>query len=227
MEREGDTALQLGELTGRREARGGGHEAGGMRHTASGERQGPLRLLFVGRNPLRKGLHHLLMAWNAADKRPGDLLTIVCAAKPLETQRLVEGRNDVLWLDSVSAEELARLYGDSDALVVPSLCEGFGHVYLEAMGHGCAVVGTNNSALPDIGDENQGVFTVGVGAVGELAQVISRASADPFIFRNVGEVARQQAGEFTWGKFHAVLMRWLTGLGRSYNSEVVAETHNR
>jgi glycosyltransferase involved in cell wall biosynthesis len=198
-----------------------------MRHTASGERQGPLRLLFVGRNPLRKGLHHLLMAWNAADKRPGDLLTIVCAAKPLETQRLVEGRNDVLWLDSVSAEELARLYGDSDALVVPSLCEGFGHVYLEAMGHGCAVVGTNNSALPDIGDENQGVFTVGVGAVGELAQVISRASADPFIFRNVGEVARQQAGEFTWGKFHAVLMRWLTGLGRSYNSEVVAETHNR
>jgi glycosyltransferase involved in cell wall biosynthesis len=161
----------------------------------------PLRLLFVGRNPLRKGLHHLLMAWNAAEKRQGDLLTIVCAAKPLEMQRLVEGRDDVRWLDAVSGEELDQLYAEADALVVPSLCEGFGHVYLEAMGRGCAVVGTRNSALPDIGDEAQGVFTVGVGDVEGLAQAISRASADPLMFRNVGDAARRRAGDFTWDKF--------------------------
>jgi glycosyltransferase involved in cell wall biosynthesis len=163
----------------------------------------PLRLLFVGRNPLRKGLHHLLMAWNAAEKQPGDLLTIVCAARPLEMQRLVEGRSDVRWLDSVSGEELDRLYAEADALVVPSLCEGFGHVYLEAMSRGCVVVGTRNSALPDIGNETRGVFTVDVGDVEGLAQVISRASADPSIFRNVREAARQRAGEFTWEKFRA------------------------
>jgi len=161
----------------------------------------PLRLLFVGRNPLRKGLHHLLMAWNAAEKQPGDLLTIVCAAKPLEMQRLCEGRDDVRWLGSVSGEELDRLYAEADALVVPSLCEGFGHVYLEAMGRGCAVVGTRNSALPDIGDETQGVFTVDVGDVEGLAQLISRASADPLTFRNAGGAARQRAMEFTWERF--------------------------
>ena len=222
MEREGNTALQLGELTGRREARGagqeaigGGHEARGnrqeaigmghgargIRRTADGQWQGSLRLLFVGRNPLRKGLHHLLMAWDAAKKKPGDLLTIVCAAKPAELRHLAEGRDDVLWLESVSAEGLARLYGDSDALVVPSLCEGFGHVYLEAMGHGCAVVGTSNSALPDIGDENQGVFTLEVGDPDALGRLISRASADPGVFRNCREAARRRAGEFTWSKF--------------------------
>jgi glycosyltransferase involved in cell wall biosynthesis len=141
------------------------------------------------------------MAWNSVSKRSGDLLTIVCAAKPLEMQRLVETRDDVRWLDSVSGEELDRLYAEADALVVPSLCEGFGHVYLEAMRHGCAVIGTRNSALPDIGDETQGVFTVDVGHVEGLAQVISRASADSSIFRNVGEAARQRAGDFTWEKF--------------------------
>jgi glycosyltransferase involved in cell wall biosynthesis len=141
------------------------------------------------------------MAWNAADKRAGDLLTIVCAARPLEMQRLVEGRKDVRWLDSVSGEELDRLYAEADALVVPSLCEGFGHVYLEAMSRGCVVVGTRNSALPDIGNETRGVFTVDVGDVEGLAQVISRASADPLIFRHVGEAARQRAGAFTWEKF--------------------------
>jgi glycosyltransferase involved in cell wall biosynthesis len=162
---------------------------------------GSLRLLFVGRNPLRKGLHHLLMAWNAANKRPGDLLTIVCAAKPLELQRLAECRNDVRWLDSLSGDELAQLYRGSDALVVPSLCEGFGHVYLEAMGHGCAVVGTRNSALPDIGDEKQGVFMVGVGAVDGLARLISDASHHPSLFRKVSEAAKRRAGEFTWERF--------------------------
>ena len=166
----------------------------------------PLKFLFVGRNPLRKGLHHLLMAWNAADKRAGDLLTIVCAARPLEMQRLVEGRSDVRWLDSVSGEELDRLYAEADALVVPSLCEGFGHVYLEAMGRGCAVVGTRNSALPDIGDETQGVFTVDVGDVAGLALLIGNASADPAIFRNRCDSAKQRASEFTWSRFRQAMV---------------------
>jgi glycosyltransferase involved in cell wall biosynthesis len=143
------------------------------------------------------------MAWNAADKRAGDLLTIVCAARPFEMQRLVEGRKDVRWLDSVSGEELDRLYAEADALVVPSLCEGFGHVYLEAMSRGCVVVGTRNSALPDIGNETRGVFTVDVGDVEGLAQLISEASVDPAMFRNVGDAARRRASDFTWGKFRA------------------------
>ena len=165
----------------------------------------PLRLLFVGRNPLRKGLHHLLMAWNAAAKSAGDSLTIVCAAKPAEVVRLAEGRQDVRWLDPVSAEELARLYGDSDALVVPSLCEGFGHVYLEAMSHGCAVVGTSNSALPDIGSEAEGVFALDAGDVEGLGKLLSRASSDPDVFRSRRDAAKRRAGEFTWIQFRQLI----------------------
>jgi glycosyltransferase involved in cell wall biosynthesis len=190
------TTLQLEKLTGRREGVESLPATSNSLHAT-----GSLRLLFVGRNPLRKGLHHLLMAWNSANKRPGDLLTIVCAAKPLEIQRLVEGRDDVRWLDSLSGDELVQLYRESDALVVPSLCEGFGHVYLEAMSHGCAVVGTRNSALPDVGDEKQGVFTFKVGDLDALGRLISRASADPGVFRSCREAAKKRAGEFTWSKF--------------------------
>jgi glycosyltransferase involved in cell wall biosynthesis len=203
-ERQGaEVRCQRSEDGGRSEDREQKTESGGCLLATSNSRPatGSLRLLFVGRNPLRKGLHHLLMAWNAAQKAPGDLLTVICAAKPAELQRLAEGRQDVRWLASVSAGELGKLYAESDALVVPSLCEGFGHVYLEAMGLGCAVVGTRNSALPDIGDENQGVFTVDVGDVEGLARLISRASADALMFRGVSEVARQRSGEFTWEGF--------------------------
>jgi glycosyltransferase involved in cell wall biosynthesis len=143
------------------------------------------------------------MAWNSADKQPGDLLTIVCSARPPALQKLAEGRRDVRWLESVSGFELEKLYGEADALVVPSLCEGFGHVYLEAMGHGCAVVGTLNSALPDIGGEDQGVFLVNPGEVGELTRMISKASVDPSMFRSKSDAAKSRASEFTWEKFRA------------------------
>jgi glycosyltransferase involved in cell wall biosynthesis len=82
-------------------------------------------------------------------------------------------------------------------------------VYLEAMGHGCAVVGTRNSALPDIGDAKQGVFTLGVGDVDGLARLISDASSAPSMFRNVGEAAKQRAAEFTWGRFRSFIAREL------------------
>ena len=164
-------------------------------------RHGPLKLLFVGRNPLRKGLHHLLLAWRAAKKRNGDRLTIVCAAPERAVRELAVGQADVVWKESVSGEELTRLYWEADALVVPSLCEGFGHVYLEAMGHGCAAVGTAHSALPDLGGENEGVFLVPAGEPERLAELIGKASADPGIFRSRSEAARERVADFTWAKF--------------------------
>jgi glycosyltransferase involved in cell wall biosynthesis len=178
-------------------------EETGIRGQEPGAKMGPLRLLFVGRGPVRKGLHHLLMAWNAASKQQGDVLTIVCSARPPALQRLAEGRGDVRWLESVSGLGLQELYGEADALVVPSLCEGFGHVYLEAMGHGCGVVGTCNSALPDIGGEDQGVFFVDPGNVDQLERIISKASADPSMFRSRSDAAKRRASEFTWEKFRA------------------------
>jgi len=141
------------------------------------------------------------MAWDAAEKSPGDLLTIVCAARPPAIFRLAAGRADVRWLPSVSGQELEKLYAESVALVVPSLCEGFGHVYLEAMGHGCAVVGTRNSALPDLGGESEGVFTVEVGDIEELRRVLSSASKDPGLFRLCADNAQRRASQFTWSRF--------------------------
>ena len=166
-------------------------------------RQGPLKILFVGRNPLRKGLHHLLLAWRQAGKKEGDRLTVVCAARDRAVRDLAAGQGDVVWRDSVSGEELSRLYREADALVVPSLCEGFGHVYLEAMGHGCAAVGTSHSSLPDLGGEKEGVFVFQTGEVEALATLISRASVEPGIFRSRAEVARRRAEKFTWEKFRA------------------------
>jgi glycosyltransferase involved in cell wall biosynthesis len=162
--------------------------------------RGGLKLLFVGRNPLRKGLHHLLLAWKAANRKPGDKLTIVCREKTPELAGLSSQRG-VEWRDSVSEDELHRLYRESDALVVPSLCEGFGHVYLEAMSFGCPVVGTDHSVLADIGGGEAGVFRVAPGNVAQLAELISAASSDPSVFASKREQAALQPRRFSWEAF--------------------------
>jgi glycosyltransferase involved in cell wall biosynthesis len=156
--------------------------------------------LFVGRNPLRKGLHHLLLAWKHARRNPEDLLTIVCREKPAGLLALAR-EGGVRWKESVSEAELHDLYAESDALVVPSLCEGFGHVYLEAMSFGCPVVGTDHSILADIGGEESGVFQVQAGDVSQLAKLISAASANRMVFGARRENAARQPQRFSWQAF--------------------------
>jgi len=187
-------------------------EIGGWR-SEERTRSAGLRLLFVGRGAMRKGLHHLLLAWKTAERTANDQLTIVCSEKFPLLREMASGLTGIRWIDSLAGPALDDLYRQSDAVVVPSLCEGFGHVYLEGMSRGCAVVGTSNSALPDFGGQESGVFTVAAGNPSELAALISEASRNPEMFRDASEAAKQRASEFTWDRFRQGVAAAIRQLG--------------
>lgn len=196
-----------------RPAAGAAEQKGGHMRTAAP--QSGLKLLFVGRNPLRKGLHHLLLAWTNARKNPDDLLTIICRERPASLSVLAE-KGGVRWKESVSEEELHSLYRESDALVVPSLCEGFGHVYLEAMSFGCPVVGTNHSVLADIGGEDAGVFLVEAGNISQLTQLITTASGNRMVFGAKRDQAASTPRQFSWGAFRKGVGAAISGLDSGF-----------
>ncbi len=50
----------------------------------------------------------------------------------------------------MSDEELARLYGEAEVAIVPSLYEGFSLPAIEAMSCGVPVVATTGGALPEV-----------------------------------------------------------------------------
>jgi glycosyltransferase involved in cell wall biosynthesis len=56
----------------------------------------------------------------------------------------------IKFLGEVPADDLAALYSGADALVYPSLREGFGLPVLEAMGHGTAVVTSRGTATEEV-----------------------------------------------------------------------------
>jgi len=109
--------------------------------------------LFVGTGIQRKGLHHLLMAWKRAKLKKSHL-TIVSRWIDPEIRLAVDPGDRVTWLNSVSNRKLMNIYRKSHIFVLPSIIEGFGYVYLEAMAHGCFCIGTSNTGLPDVGSLN-------------------------------------------------------------------------
>lgn len=109
---------------------------------------GNCEFLFVGQGIQRKGLHHLLRAWTR-NPPSGSRLTIV-AYRIDEGIAALAAHPSVRLLGYQDREALNRIYAESDVFVMPSLVEGFGLVYLEALAAGCHVIATTNTGIPDL-----------------------------------------------------------------------------
>jgi glycosyltransferase involved in cell wall biosynthesis len=162
--------------------------------------------LFVGSGFQRKGLHHLLLAWQHA-RLPNDCrLTVVSRTIDPAIEPLLRHVCEVKVLRGVTQFELEALYRESDLFVMPSLVEGFGQVYLEALSHGLPVLGTENTCLPDIGTELDGVYitpSADVGALVDKLESLSRELPDQPERRLK---AYAKARQFTWQKFYKDLL---------------------
>lgn len=133
------------------------------------------RFLFVGQGIQRKGLHHLIKAWNSANI-PNASLTLVCYRIDPGIERLIDPARRVTLLRRQTPAELDRIYAQSDVFIMPSLIEGFGLVYLEALERGCFVIGTENTGLSDLDLSRDCHELVEAGNVESIRAALMRAS---------------------------------------------------
>ena len=165
------------------------------------------RVLFVGSAIQRKGIHYLLKAWEMADLPTGAQLTVVARSYDrdfFDPARLPAG---CTYHAGVDRARLAQLYASSTLFCMPSLIEGFGQVYLEALAAGLPVLGTPNTCLPDIGDEVDGVFIAPAGDAMALARKLETLAGRLPGNMDVRESARQVAGQFGWQNFRSSIVR--------------------
>jgi len=165
--------------------------------------------LFVGSGIQRKGLHHLLNAWKQAILPEESQLILVCRVLDPGIQTMIAQTPKVRLLQGVNAEALGQLYQSSSLLVMPSLIEGFGQVFLEALSYGCPVLGTRNTCLPDLGGESDGVFLSNVGDLDHLIHQLEHLANYLPSHANIRTNARACAERFSWQAFRSSLCRWL------------------
>lgn len=147
-----------------------------LRHFRREKPLGQIRFLFVGQGVQRKGLHHLALAWRSVCKELHSKAELTVVA-----HRIDPGIRDLLRLPGIrvlgaqSREALDDLFAESHVFVMPSLIEGFGHVYTEALAAGCYVIGTKNTGLPDITPPEDAVGFIEPGNIEHLASLILSA----------------------------------------------------
>lgn len=158
---------------------------------------GPIKLLFVGNLIPRKGLHHLLDSLSLLPPETWRLTIVgrVVGHKSytVKIRRAVKAKiktRQISMLGSVDTLQLAEQYRLNHLLVVPSSYEGFGIVYLEAMGFGLPAIATDSGATAETIINNMNGFLVQPNAREELAQRIHQLHLNRDILSQMGMAAR-------------------------------------
>jgi glycosyltransferase involved in cell wall biosynthesis len=147
---------------------------------SAGGGHGPTRLLCVGAITPRKGHRLLINALAALTHLDWELDCIGSLDRDPRTtaalrQQIAELRLEprVRLIGTVDADALAAAYHRAELFVLPSLFEGYGMAYAEAVARGLPIIGTNAGAIPDTVPADAALF-VEPGAVPSLTRALEQ-----------------------------------------------------
>lgn len=181
---------------------------------------GPLRILFVGNLIPRKGLHLLLPALMEIQDCDWCLEVVGRTdADPAYAQRARRlarrlGLDErVRFHGGLSDANLSAAFRRSHVLVVPSSYEGFGIVYLEAMGFGLPAVASNSGAAGEIITHGVDGCLAPGGSGEKIAHCLRMLCRDRQRLAEMGKAARQRYLRHpTWEQTGQTIHRFLKTL---------------
>ena len=182
-------------------------------------REGPVRLVFVGRLVHQKGVDVLL---DALARLPGCACyeATIVGDGPLKPDLVaraarlgLEGR--VRFAGWASRAEMPDVLRRADAFVFPSRDEGMPNAVLEAMASGLAVAATRIAGNKELVVDGETGFLVPPDDAGALADALAKLVADRTLCARLGRAGREKAvREYSWrvvAEAYAALFRPLAG----------------
>jgi glycosyltransferase involved in cell wall biosynthesis len=116
----------------------------------------------------------------------------------------------VIFLHSLTLEQLFACYANCDLFALPSSGEGFGLVFLEAMAYAKPVIGGAHGGIPDIVEEGVTGHLVPHGDVGRLADALAALLLNPVQAAEIGARGKERVEtKFSFGRFQMELERIL------------------
>jgi len=159
--------------------------------------------LHTGAIHPRKNLENLLKAFSIFKKRQQSSYKLVLAGRlawkyesfigKLKTYKF---RNDVVFLNYVNEDVLAKLTASAYAMVYPSFFEGFGVPVLEAMQCGVPVITSSDSSMQEIAGDSA-LYVNPVNFL-ELAEAMMRLYKDETLRSTLIQKATPVALQYTW-----------------------------
>jgi glycosyltransferase involved in cell wall biosynthesis len=158
-------------------------------------------LLFVGTLEPRKNLVRLVRAYRRIAGRGAPHSLVLAGPIGWRPQALLreislEGPGQIILTGYTKPEDLDALYRGAEALVYPSLYEGFGLPLLEAMGRGTPCLVSTSSSLPEVAGE--AALPVDPRSVTGLAEAMERIVTDRELSARLRQAGLARAARFSW-----------------------------
>jgi len=152
------------------------------------------RVLFIGSDFRRKGGDMVLDAWKIVQQRvPNARLTMI-GPTPVDLPVNVE-TNGGRWDPMTIIRELRR----ASVFVMPSRCETWGDVFIEAMAYAVPCIGSTNDAMPEIIEDGRTGYVVPPDNPAALADRICDLLLDPEKAAAFGAAGRRRVEErYLW-----------------------------
>jgi glycosyltransferase involved in cell wall biosynthesis len=161
---------------------------------------GPPIFLSAGTLSVRKGTHYLLDAWRRIH-RDTDARLVLAGRNLLPEAVTANLPPSATIRGPLPPAELDRLYRSASALVLPSLCEGFALVILEAMARGLPIITTPNSGCGNFVVDGENGWIVPIRDSERLADRLLWAAHHPETLCVMGERSRARAATWTWDDY--------------------------
>ena len=174
-------------------------------HVPAATEKAPVSLIQVGNLQEQKRVHVTIEAFaRLLWAYPQATLTIVGSGprrEALEAQcRDLGIEQQVTFTGRLPNDRTLALMAKSQFFVMPSVREGFGIVYAEAMACGCVAIGTEGEGIADLIRSGENGYLVPADAPEAIVETITTSLQHPEELRAVAEAGRTAAQRLTWAR---------------------------
>lgn len=159
-------------------------------------------VFHVGSPFPHKNLERLIEAFEIVHREQPQLKLVLAGKREYYFEQLQTqidaspAKDSIVVTGFVGDEELKWLYENARAYVLPSLSEGFGLPGLEAMAHGCPLVSSNATCLPEVYGGAAVYFNPE--DIQDMAGKITTVVTDDEIRRSLVEFGRERVTHYSW-----------------------------
>ena len=174
---------------------------------------GPLRLVWAGTFSVRKGAHYLLEAWQSC--RPPHAQLDVYGTVSLPTALTRNLPAGVTFHGPVPRTRVLTAFSAADALVFPTLCDGFGLVVNEALSRGLPVITTQRAGAADLVEHGRNGLIIPAASSESLVAALEWCATHRDCLREMRTAALQSAMRWQWGDYRQALRKALRAPNRT------------
>jgi glycosyltransferase involved in cell wall biosynthesis len=176
------------------------------------KKQEPKNIIFVGRLIAQKGVSFLLQSFPEVVKVHPDVTLHIIGHGPelISLKKLAKDlgiERNVIFVGGIPYDDITSYLQSSSVAVFP-YCrnkqdseEGFGLVIIEALGCGCAVIASRQTAIMEIIKEKQTGLLINEGDPAGISHAILKLLNEPTLRKSLAETGRAEVlKQFSWAQ---------------------------